>query len=96
VYLTCATDPAWPAGVWRSHLISHAATSQRFVLAANVADPHQHCPSVIVSPRGEVVGELPPAQAGLLRATIDTDDCSDRLLSQRREDVLELVYRAVR
>ena len=93
VYLTSAANPAWAAGVWRSHLISHAAASQRFVLAANVADPRQHCPSAIISPRGEVIGELAPAQAGLLRATIDTDDCSDQILGQRREDLLTTVYR---
>jgi predicted amidohydrolase len=95
VYLTYAANPAWPAGVWRSHLVSHAAASQRFVLAANAADPHQHCPSTIISPRGEVIGELAPAQAGLLRAGLDTDDCDDRLIGQRREDLLPTVYRGV-
>lgn len=93
IYLCYAANPAWLDGVWRSHLISHAAASQRFVLAANVADPRQHCPSVIISPRGEVIGELPPAQAGLLRATLETEDCGDRYLSQRREDLLTTVYR---
>jgi predicted amidohydrolase len=93
VYLTFAASPAWPAGVWRSHLISHAAASQRFVLAANVADRRQHCPSAIISPRGEVIGELPAAQAGLLRAVLDTGECDSRYLSQRREDLLTLDYR---
>jgi predicted amidohydrolase len=93
VYLTYAANPSWPAGVWRSHLISHAAASQRFVLAANVADPRQHCPSAIISPRGEVIGELPAAQAGLLRAIVDTDECGSRYVSQRREDLLPLEYR---
>jgi predicted amidohydrolase len=96
VYLTYAANPAWPAGVWRSHLISHAAASQRYVLAANVADPRQHCPSAIISPRGEVIGELAPAQAGLLRAALDTDDCGDQLIGQRREDVLTTVYRGAK
>jgi hypothetical protein len=40
-----------------------------------------------------VIGELPPAQAGLLRATLDTENCGDRYLSQRREDLLTTVYR---
>lgn len=92
VYLTHAANPAWPAGVWRSHLISHAAASQRFVLAANVADGRQHCPSAIISPRGEVLGELPAAQAGLLRVVLDTDECGGRYLGQRREDLLRLSY----
>jgi predicted amidohydrolase len=93
LYLTYAANPAIPAGVWRSHLISHAAANQRFVAAANIADPRQHCPSMIISPRGEVLGELPPAKTGILRATIDTDDISDWYLGQRRTDVVRLLYR---
>jgi len=92
-YLTHAANPTWPPGVWRSHLVSHAAASQRFVLAANVADARQHCPSAVISPRGQVLAELPPAQPGLARVTIDTADCADVYLSQRREDVLRLHYR---
>jgi predicted amidohydrolase len=93
IYLTYAANPAVPAGVWRSHLISHAAANQRFIVAANVADPRQHCPSLIISPRGEVLGELPYARAGILRATIDTDDISDWYLAQRRTDIVSLHYR---
>jgi predicted amidohydrolase len=93
IYLTYAANPAWAPDVWRSHLISHAAASQRFVVAANVADQHQHCPSVVISPRGEILGDLPPAQPGLLRVVIDTDECADTYLSQRREDVVRLEYR---
>jgi predicted amidohydrolase len=88
VYLTNAVNPAVPAGVWSSHLISHAAANQRFVIACNIADPGQHCPSMIVSPRGEVLGDLPAAQPAVLRAVIDTEDVSDWYLSQRRTDVL--------
>jgi predicted amidohydrolase len=93
IYLTHAANPDVPDGIWRSHLISHAAASQRFVIAANVADARQHCPSAIISPRGEVLGELPAAQPGLLRAVIDTDEVGDWYLGQRREDVLALRYR---
>jgi predicted amidohydrolase len=88
VYLTSAANPAVPPGVWSSHLISHAAVNQRFVIACNVADPRQHCPSMIVSPRGEVLGDLPASPAAVLRAVIDTEDVSDWYLSQRRTDVL--------
>lgn len=95
VYLTYAANPAWAPGVWRSHLISHAAANQRFVIAANVADRRQHCPSAIISPRGVVLGDLPAAQPGLLRVVIDTDECADTYLSQRREDVLRLDYRGM-
>jgi predicted amidohydrolase len=92
VYLTYAANRDVPAGVWRSHLISHAAANQRFVIAANVADPDQHCPSMIISPRGEVFGELPAGKTAVLRAVIDTEDVSDWYLGQRRTDVLRLQY----
>jgi predicted amidohydrolase len=88
VYLTNAANPAVPPGVWSSHLISHAAVNQRFVIASNIADPRQHCPSMIVSPRGEVLGALPASPPGVLRTVIDTGDVSDWYLSQRRTDVL--------
>ena len=94
IYLTNAANPAVPEGVWRSHLISHAACNQRFILAANITDHRQHCPSAIISPRGEVIAELPAGESGLLRAVIDTDECASWYLGQRRSDVIRLHYRA--
>ena len=93
IYLTHAANPNEPSGVWRSHLISRAAENQRFVLAANVADPRQHCPTMIVSPRGQVLAELPPAKPAVLRATIDLDQAADWYLSQRRNDIIQVRYR---
>jgi predicted amidohydrolase len=93
IYLTHAANPDIPAGVWRSHLISRAAANQRFVVAANVVDPSQHCPSAVISPRGEVLGELPASRAGILRAVIDTDEVASWYLDQRRTDLLHLHYR---
>jgi len=93
IYLTHAANPDIPAGVWRSHLISHAAANQRFVIAANITDPRQHCPSAIISPRGEVLGELPAGQAAVLRAVIDTGEVTNWYLGQRRTDLLHLHYR---
>ena len=92
LYLTNAANPAVPTGVWRSHLISHAASNQRFIVAANIADPRQHCPSMIISPRGEVLGEAPPAETAIIRGAIDTQDISDWYLAQRRTDVVRLHY----
>ena len=94
VYLTYAANPDVAAGIWRSHLISHAAANQRFVIAANVADPRQHCPSMIISPRGEVLGELPAGQTAVLRKVIHTEEVRDWYLSQRRTDLLQVQYRA--
>jgi predicted amidohydrolase len=97
-YLTYAANPAIPAGVWRSHLVSRAAETQRFVVAANVASPLQHCPSMIISPRGEVLAESAPgaqaAQPQVLRAELDLGEVSDRVLSQQRADVVGVSYPA--
>jgi predicted amidohydrolase len=92
-YLTNAANPREPEGVWRSHLISRAAENQRFVLAANIPHPDQHCPSMIVSPRGEVVAELPPGRPGTLRHTIELAESGDWYLGQRRRDVVAVTYR---
>lgn len=92
VYLTNAANRNEPPGVWRSHLISRAAENQRFLAAANIAHPDQHCPSMIVSPRGEVLAELPPGSPGLLRHTVDLAGNSGWYLGQRRHDVLSSTY----
>ncbi|RKN24066.1 carbon-nitrogen hydrolase family protein [Micromonospora musae] len=93
VYLTNAASHEATPGVWRSHLISRAAENQRFVFAVNLADPRQHCPSMVVSPRGEVLAELPPGEAGTLRVTVDLAQVSDWTLDQQRRDVVDLQYR---
>ncbi|WP_344856197.1 carbon-nitrogen hydrolase family protein [Planomonospora alba] len=91
-YLTHAANPDEPPGVWRAHLVSRAAENQRWLLAANAADAASHCPTMIVSPRGEVVAETAGGQRAVLRATIDLAAVSDWYLGQRRDDVLESRY----
>jgi hypothetical protein len=49
---------------------------------------------MIISPRGEVLGELPAGETAVLRTVIDTDEVSDWYLGQRRTDVLHLRYQA--
>ncbi|WP_308201185.1 carbon-nitrogen hydrolase family protein [Paractinoplanes maris] len=90
VYLTNAANIREVDGVWRSHLISRAAENQRFVVSANVAHADQHCPSMVVSPRGEVLGELPSGSPGLLRQTLDLAQVGNWYLGQRRQDVLSV------
>ncbi|MFF5077259.1 carbon-nitrogen hydrolase family protein [Actinoplanes sp. NPDC000266] len=92
VYLTNAANPREPEGVWRSHLVSRAAENQRHLVSANIPDPAQHCPSMVVSPRGEVLAELPAGRPGLLRQTIDLARTADWYLGQRRRDVVSLTY----
>ena len=92
IYLTYAANPAEPPGVWRAHLISRAAETQRFVLAANVADGTQHCPTMVVSPRGLVLAEAPAGTAATLELTIDLADTRDTYLSQQRGDVVSIAW----
>jgi omega-amidase len=92
IYMTYAVNPAQPSGVWRAHLISRATETQRFVIAANVAGPGQHCPSMIVSPRGEVLAQAPPGAATLLRHHADVALVRDDYLAQQRADVVSMTY----
>ena len=92
VYLTNAANTREPEGVWRSHLISRAAENQRFLASANITHRDQHCPSMLVSPRGEVLGELPAGRDGILRHVFDLDEAGSWYLGQRRQDVLSLDY----
>ncbi|MFJ9351016.1 carbon-nitrogen hydrolase family protein [Streptomyces sp. NPDC101237] len=92
IYLTHAANTVEPAGVWRSHLISRAAENQRFVLAANAADPHQHCPSMIISPRGDVLAEVTSGDTAVVRSTIDCEQSGNWYLGQWRQDLLRLSY----
>jgi len=92
IYLTYAANPAEPPGVWRAHLISRAAETQRFVLAANVAHGTQHCPTMVVSPRGLVLAEAPAGTAATLELTIDLADTRDTYLSQQRGDVVSIAW----
>jgi len=91
-YPTYAANPQIASGVWRSHLISRAGETQRFVLAANVAHPYQHCPSMVVSPRGEILAEAPTTAPQSLHAELDLAEVSDWLLSQQRGDVVAVSY----
>jgi predicted amidohydrolase len=93
-YLTYAANPRIPPGVWRSHLVSRAAETQRFVLAANVASPDQHCPSMVIAPRGEVLAEAATSAPCALHAELDLTEVSDSVLSQQRDDVVGISYRA--
>jgi predicted amidohydrolase len=92
IYLTNAANTDEAEGVWRSHLISRAAENQRFLASANIAHPDQHCPSMLVSPRGEVLAELPAGRVDVLRRTLDMNENRSWYLGQRRQDVVSLTY----
>jgi omega-amidase len=62
------------------------------VLAANVAHGTQHCPTMVVSPRGQVLAEAPAGTAAILELTIDLADTSDSYLQQQRDDVVSVTW----
>ena len=74
--------------VWRSHLVSHAASNQRFVVSANNAAPEQNCPTVAISPQGWVIEEIISDQPAFLRIDLDLTQVSDGYLDQTRRDVV--------
>jgi predicted amidohydrolase len=94
VYMTNAAGPHAVPGVWRSHLVSRAAENQRFVVSANVAHPDQFCPSMVISPQGEVLAELPMGAPGVLRQEVELNEAGSWYLDQRRRDVVAVDYRA--
>lgn len=91
-YLTYAASSDAPPGVWRSHLISRAAENQRFVVGANTAHADQHCPTTIISPRGEVLCEAETREnIEIIRSALDLAEVADWYLDQCRTDVVSLI-----
>jgi len=76
--------------VWRSHLISRAAETQRFVLSANNAAPGQLCPTMVVAPDGNVLAEIISPSQGYLHQELDLSLVSDWYLSQCCEDIVRI------
>lgn len=79
--------------VWRAHMISRAAETQRFIIGANNAAPDQTCPTMIVAPDGAVLAEAPTGTAGAISATLQLEAVSDWVLSQARSDVVSVDLR---
>lgn len=78
--------------VWRSHLISRAAETQRFVVSANNAAPDQKSPTIIIAPDGHVMGEVVSEKTAFLRTELDLSLVSNWYLEQCRSDVVQIDY----
>ncbi|MBK9924223.1 MAG: carbon-nitrogen hydrolase family protein [Anaerolineales bacterium] len=76
--------------VWKSHLVSRAAETQRFVLSANNAAIKQGSPTIVVAPDGLVMGEIVSAELEILRVELDLSEASNKLLDQSRSDVVAI------
>jgi predicted amidohydrolase len=78
--------------VWRSHLISRAAETQRFVVSANNAAPDQKSPTIIIAPDGQVMGEVVSERTAVLREELDLSLISNWNLDQCRTDVVQIKH----
>lgn len=78
--------------LWRAHLISRAAETQRFIIGANNAAPDQTCPTMIAAPSGEAAAEAPIGPECAITHGLDLSQVSDWVLSQAREDVVRVRF----
>ena len=92
-YVNNAIGSANGHEVWRAHVISRAAETQRFVLGANNAAPDQTCPSLIVAPSGQVLAQVEIGAEASIHAGLDLSLVSDWVLSQARDDVVSVDLR---
>ncbi len=90
LHLNNAVGNATQAPVWRSHLISRAAETQRFVLSANNAATDQQSPTCIIAPDGNVVAEVLSDRLEMLQADLDLSCVSDWYLNQCRNDIVRI------
>ena len=90
LHLNNAIDNPTLQPVWRSHLVSRAAETQRFVLSANTAAPRQSCPTLVIAPNGQVLAEMVSAETGLLRLELDLSQTSAVYLDQSRTDLVAI------
>lgn len=87
-YVNNAIGSTTGDAVWRAHMISRAAETQRFIVGANNAAPDQTCPTMIVAPDGEILAEAPAGATQYVAAELSLARVSDWVLSQAREDIV--------
>lgn len=76
--------------IWKSHLVSRAAETQRFVLSANNAAAEQISPTLVIAPDGRVMAEVVSAELEILRVRLDLSKVSNLYLDQSRTDVITI------
>lgn len=76
--------------IWKSHLVSRAAETQRFVLSANNAAPEQISPTIAIAPDGRIIKEVVSPELSVLRVELDLSRISDLYLHQSRTDVVAI------
>lgn len=89
-YVNNAVGSSSGDAVWRAHVVSRAAETQRFVIGANNAAEDQTCPSIIAAPSGQVLAEIRGAATERAVAELDLDQVTNWVLDQARTDVVEV------
>jgi predicted amidohydrolase len=92
LHLDNAVGHAWNLPVWRSHLVSRAAETQRFVLSANNAAPEQNSPTIAIAPDGRVLGEIVSDRLKVMRVELDLSLVSNGYLDQCRTDLVSVGF----
>ena len=88
MHLNNAVGDDYYQQVWRSHLVSRAAETQRFVLSVNNAAAEQICPTIALAPDGHALTEITSAGTQILRVELDLTLVSNWYLDQSRADVV--------
>ena len=71
LHLNNAIDDDQYQPVWKSHLVSRAAETQRFVLSANNAAQKQISPTIAIAPNGQVLAEIVSSKSESVRIPLD-------------------------
>ncbi len=90
LHLNNATGDRSFQPIWKSHLVSRAAETQRFVLSANNAAAEQVSPTIAIGPDGKVLGEVVSSELEILRVELDLSKVSNLYLDQSRTDVIAI------
>ncbi len=90
VYLTNAIQGKG-LSVWRSHLVSRAAENQRFLISSNNAHINQHCPTMLIDPKGEIIEEILSDKLCYFRKEIELNQVSNWFIDQCRNDIVKLI-----
>lgn len=92
-YVNNAIGSATGDAVWRAHMISRAAETQRFIVGANNAARDQTCPTMIVGPDGAILAEAQTGATQRVAASLSLEAVSGWVLSQARGDVVSVDLR---
>ncbi|MDD5178406.1 MAG: carbon-nitrogen hydrolase family protein [Candidatus Nanoarchaeia archaeon] len=77
--------------LWKSYLISRAAENQRYVFSANTPSESVGCPTIAISPEGEVLEEINSKDKKIVTLTPNLELSRDYYLSQRRFDLFDII-----